>query len=148
MYPDGLGILLSVVGVACLVWLATISFISWKNYLFLQKLFPARAGNLKEKLEAAIKEIQGLEDFKKQSLEHIQKVALKRYNPYQDTGGDQSFSVAFLNGLGDGVVVTSLHARASTRVFAKPVKEGKESGVLLSEEEKEVVDWALSGKHN
>jgi len=148
MYSDWPGLLLLVVGVACLVWLVGLSFVGWKNYLFLQKLFPARAGNLKEKLEAAIKEIQGLEDFKKQSLEHIQKVALKRYNPYQDTGGDQSFSVVFLNGLGDGVVVTSLHSRASTRVFAKPIKKGKEGGVSLSEEEKEVVNWALSGKQD
>ncbi len=76
-------------------------------------------------------------------LAQIQKVALVRYNPYEDTGGDMSFSVALLNGLGSGVVLTSLHSRAGTRIFAKEVIAGKQGKHEFSKEEQEVVKKAL-----
>lgn len=83
--------------------------------------------------------------FKKgdRDLGQIQKVALLRYNPYGDTGGDMSFSVALLNGLGSGVVLTSLHSRSGTRVFAKEVEAGKQGRHEFSKEEQEVVKKAL-----
>jgi hypothetical protein len=116
----------------------------WQNRLFLKKLFPEKKGTFKDKLEEVLKSVAGLEDFKKESLGYLQKVSLIRYNPYKDTGGDQSFSLALLNGLGDGLVITSLHSRVSTRIFAKPVKGGKEDKFEFSEEEKEVIEKALA----
>src|SRR5438309_2300208 len=69
----------------------------------------------------------------------MHRIALLRYNPYGDTGGDQSFSLALVDGEGSGVVITSLHSRASTRVFAKPVILGKPDKYQLSKEEEEVI---------
>lgn len=143
MYPDGFRFVLEVWGVVSLVWIIGLSFLIWQNNLFLKKLFPEKGKNFREKLEEVLQEVKSLDEFKKQSLTHIQKVSLKRYNPYQDTGGDQSFSVALLNDFGDGLVITSLHSRAGTRVFAKPVKSGKEEASKFSEEEREVVEKAL-----
>ena len=41
------------------------------------------------------------------------RVGLNRFNPFEgDTGGNQSFALALLDGRGDGFVVSSLHARA------------------------------------
>jgi hypothetical protein len=71
-------------------------------------------------------------------------VELLRYNPYEDTGGDQSFSLALLDNDGNGVVVTSLHSRSGTRVFSKPVILGKASQFQFSKEEDEVIKKALS----
>lgn len=87
---------------------------------------------------------QKLSKFEDESLTHIQRVKLLRFNPYQETGGDQSFSIALLDEAGNGFVLTSLHARSGTRVFAKPIKEGKGVQYQLSSEEEEILRKALS----
>lgn len=140
MYPVGDGIFL-VLGIN-LVWLLGLTFFVVKNHLFLKELFPQEKGNFKDKLVEVLSDFRQLEEFKKQSLKHLQKVSLKRFNPYQDTGGDQSFTVALLDGQNSGMVITSLHSRAGTRVFAKPVLDGKENQFEFSKEEKEVVEQA------
>lgn len=141
MYPDG--VLLWVVLGVIFIWLLGLSYLVWENNHFLNKLFPRDGKGFKDRLNEVLKEIEDWEDFKKRSVGYTQKVVLKRYNPYHDTGGDQSFSVAFLDGKGDGVVVTSLHSRAGTRVFAKAVGKGQEDKTQFSQEEKEVVQQAM-----
>src|SRR5262249_34961963 len=73
----------------------------------------------------------------------IQKVGVGRYNPFPDTGGDQSFAIALLDSLGNGIVVSSLHSRTDTRVFAKPVQAGR-SKYPLSDEEQDAIRRALA----
>jgi uncharacterized protein DUF4446 len=73
----------------------------------------------------------------------IQKVGVVRYNPFSDAGGDQSFAIALLDSLGNGIVVSSLHSRTDTRVFAKPVQSGR-SKYPLSEEEQDAIRKALA----
>jgi hypothetical protein len=75
----------------------------------------------------------------------VQHVGLVRYNPFQETGGDQSFALALLDKRGDGVVVSSLHSRSVTRFYAKPVKSGT-SAASLSEEEVQAVQQAMGRK--
>ncbi len=145
MYPGVLGSFAEIVLLLNLIWVAVLTFFVWQERQFLQKLFPGNSAarrDFRGKLEEVLQEVESLAEFKKDSLRHLQKVALKRYNPYHDTGGDQSFSIALLDGLGDGVVITSLHSRAGTRVFAKPIKNGKEDVFQLSEEESIVVKEA------
>jgi hypothetical protein len=72
----------------------------------------------------------------------LRRIGLVRYNPFDDTGGNQSFALAILDASGDGFVVNSLHARAGTRVYAKAVSQGK-SEVALSDEESEALRQAL-----
>jgi uncharacterized protein DUF4446 len=71
------------------------------------------------------------------------RVGLVRFNPFEDTGGNQSFALALLDGRGDGFVVSSLHARAGTRVYAKAVAGGS-SEAALSAEEAEALRQALA----
>jgi hypothetical protein len=73
----------------------------------------------------------------------IQKVGVVRFNPFADTGGDQSFAVALLDAEGNGVVLSSLHGRADTRIFAKSVQAGR-SKHALSDEEQDAIRKALS----
>ena len=75
------------------------------------------------------------------SLQHIGMV---RYNPFDDTGSDQSFAIALLDDRRDGVVLSSLHGRSNTRIFAKPVADGA-SAHNLSEEEAEAIRIAVEG---
>jgi len=62
------------------------------------------------------------------------RVGLVRYNPFEETGGNQSFALALLDADGDGWVLSSLHARSGTRVYAKVIAGGR-SETALSEEE-------------
>jgi hypothetical protein len=71
------------------------------------------------------------------------RVGLVRFNPFEDTGGNQSFALALLDGRGDGFVVSSLHARAGTRLYAKSVAGGT-SEAALSDEEAEALKQALA----
>lgn len=146
MYPYWL--LVSGLGLV-VIWLGYLSFQFWKITGLLEKLFflgdPSISSGqgFKTTLAEVLKQGKDLEKFKKQNLKNIQRVGLIRYNPYQDTGGNQSFSLVLLNGQGDGLVVSSLHARAGTRVFGKEIKGGKSTNVKLSEEEEKVVEEAL-----
>ena len=64
----------------------------------------------------------------------FQRVGLVRYNPFEETGGNQSFALALLDGTGDGWVLSSLHARSGTRVYAKSVRAGRAESGLSAEE--------------
>jgi len=72
----------------------------------------------------------------------VQCVGLVRYNPFGDTGGDQSFALALLDKRGNGVVISSLHSRTATRLYAKPIKGGA-SQLSLSDEEADALKQAM-----
>lgn len=78
----------------------------------------------------------------------LHKIGTIRFNPFKDMGGDQSFSVAFLDGKNSGVVFTSLHMREGTRVYFKPVIKGNAESSPLTEEEKEAIKTAVSVKQD
>ncbi len=82
-----------------------------------------------------------LEQRSRGSLQHI---GLVRFNPFEDTGSDQSFAIALLDDQRDGLVISSLHGRANTRVFAKPVRNGT-STHALSDEEANAIRIAVEG---
>jgi hypothetical protein len=73
----------------------------------------------------------------------IQRVGLVRFNPFEETGGNQSFALAMTDANGDGLVISSLHARAGTRLYAKAVVAGR-SDAALSAEEAEALRMALA----
>ncbi len=108
----------------------------------------AEPKNLKEIL-AQFKELEKsfegvakkLEDLQKESRFFVQKVGIVRFNPFSEVGGDQSFSIALLDGQDSGLVITSLYTREGNRVYGKPIKKS-ESKYLLSDEEKQAIAQA------
>lgn len=142
-------------GAVIVVWLLILSYIIYRERNYLRQLFPKGEGrDIRDKFSeviAALEETQrrdvnlnkNLKELYKEGLGHIQRMALVRYNPYGDTGGNMSFSFSLLDGRGTGVVITSLHTRAGTRIYAKEVKAGK-SELQLSKEETEVIRQALN----
>lgn len=151
MYPFGLGELIATVA---LIWLGILSFLFWQQKGFLKQLFPhGEERDIRNKFSEVLDVLEEaqkrdrivnkyLNQLAKEGLKHTQRLELLRYNPYGDTGGDQSFSIAILDGRGSGFVVTSLHTRTGTRVYAKPINEGK-SELRLSKEEEKVILKAL-----
>lgn len=71
-----------------------------------------------------------------------QKISIVRFNPFGDTGGDQSFSLAVLDSHDSGYVLTSIHGREGTRVYVKPVDYGKTKYTLSDEEQQALAQAA------
>lgn len=72
----------------------------------------------------------------------VQKVGIVRFNPFAEVGGDQSFALALLDSQDNGVVLSSLYGRGSTRIYAKSIVKGQ-SKHHLSTEEQEAIRRAL-----
>jgi hypothetical protein len=96
--------------------------------------------NLKDSQIADIN--KSIASMEKQELKHIQKIGFFRFNPFNETGGDNSFTLCLLNSNLDGIVLTGLHTREKTRMYAKEIKKGK-SSFNLSLEEKKAIQEAL-----
>ncbi|MCK9578772.1 DUF4446 family protein [bacterium] len=86
---------------------------------------------LEKKLDESNARIRELEDKSKLFFE---KFEIVRYNPFNEVGGDQSFSLGILNSNHDGFIFTSIYNKEGNRLYAKPVAKG-ESKYQLSEEE-------------
>lgn len=71
----------------------------------------------------------------KEGTLHIQRLGIVRFNPFSDTGGSQSFSLAFLDAQDNGIVITSLYARTGNRWYVKEIQAGKGRDLELSKEE-------------
>ena len=74
----------------------------------------------------------------------LREVALVRYDALNEMSGQLSFSLALLDAVGDGVVLSSINGRAETRTYAKPVVAG-EGSLELSPEEAQAVHTARRG---
>ena len=109
----------------------------------LEKTLKLHMERVEKAVEQNIRIEEEFSEFKEFSKGFLYRVGFKRFNPFQNTGGDQSFAVAILDNEGNGIVLSSMHAREGTRMYAKPVKRGKENVYKFSHEEKEVIDQAL-----
>ncbi len=136
-------------------WLAWLQRSSWVLHRRLRGVFGGeRAQRLDELLEGILRRLDrsderiGALSSLQEELEGllrrgtVRNVGLVRFNPFPDAGGDQSFAIALLDAEGTGIVLSSLHARTDTRVFAKPVQSGR-SRYALSEEEQDAIRQAM-----
>jgi hypothetical protein len=73
----------------------------------------------------------------------IMNTAVVRYDAYEDTGGQQSASFAFLDSTRTGTVVTAIQGRDYARIYVKDLDRGKPS-VALSPEEQQAVERAMA----
>ena len=73
----------------------------------------------------------------------ITNTAVVRYDAYEDTGGQQSASYAFLDATRTGTVVTAIQGRDYARIYVKELDRGKAS-VALSPEEQQAVERAMA----
>ena len=110
------------------------------------------ADRLEEMLEDYVRRVRGTldrvdalerlaRDLQRTLGHSVQWVGMVRYNPFRDTGGAQSFAIALADAHGDGIILSSLHRRDLTRVYAKPLL-GWKSTHSLTEEELEAIEAA------
>lgn len=86
---------------------------------------------------------QNIDNLSRQLKQMKAKTAIMRYNAFQETGSDLSFSVAIVDESGNGLVLTGIHSRNETQIYAKPLEQGQ-SKYPLSPEEVEVIQQALN----
>ena len=72
----------------------------------------------------------------------VSRVAIVRYDAYENTGGHQSASVALLDNSRSGVVLSAIQGREHARIYVKELDDGR-AAVSLSPEEQEAVDRAM-----
>src|SRR5207247_8006066 len=100
-----------------------------------------------ERIEQAVRTLNGTDRRQQYQIEgSVRRVALLRYDAFEDVGGRLSFSCAMLDEHGTGVVLTSINGRQETRVYAKPVTAGT-STYNLSAEEEEAIRLAMTEDH-
>jgi hypothetical protein len=91
--------------------------------------------------EAALE--QGLTELKTKVTFAVQKVGLVRFNPFNDGGGNFSFSLALLDERNTGIIFTSMYGREQNRIYTKKIDQGK-CEIKLTEEEEQAVEKANS----
>jgi hypothetical protein len=96
-----------------------------------------------EKEGQLIKRLYGNMDSKLKGC--IQKISLVRYRAFEDIGSDQSFSVALLDEMNNGIILTGIFGRSESTTYAKPVDRGI-SRYELSQEETQVLREAMENR--
>ena len=144
------------VTVLLLVWLSVLQSRISRLTKHYRRLLPSGRGSLDDLLDRQLAELAenrakmdalmaAVERVEGTYAHALQRIGIVRFNPFDDSGGDQSFSVALLDGDENGVVLTSIFARTQCRVYAKPIEKGH-SRYQLSAEEEEAVRLARDGR--
>lgn len=142
------------------LWFLVLTFFTLRFYFYYARL---TKNGKKESLPGLLDDLLKDSEETKKALEilnkkcdtlenegnlHIQKIGLERFNPFKDTGGDQSFVLALVDKEDTGVVISSLHTRTGTRWYAKKVVKGKGSEYELSDEEQKALKSARTLKES
>ncbi|MEX2212440.1 MAG: DUF4446 family protein [Gaiellaceae bacterium] len=85
----------------------------------------------------------GLGRVDKRVDESVQRTAIVRYDAYEEAGGHQSASVAFLDATRSGIVLSAIQGRDYARIYVKTVEHGR-APIALSPEEQEAVERAMA----
>ena len=92
-------------------------------------------------VETVRDDVHGVRRDLRQSLRNV---AVVRYDAFGDMGGRLSFSCAVVDDEGDGLVISSIHARGESRTYAKGIVGGS-SEITLTPEEQEALSAARGG---
>lgn len=142
---------LVVIFILLIVWLSVLSYFFYELFSHYNTLTKGATNkNLKDILDDVLKSIGKTKEdiarlsvsydtMEKQSLSHINRIGLLRFNPFKDTGGDQSFILSLTDSMESGVIISGLYSRSGTRWYAKKIKNGKAIEHELSEEEQKVL---------
>lgn len=133
------------------LWNAVISYFLFRMISHYNRLtMGISTHTLKESLEKILdaysankKDIAGLSQtltrVEQEGMSHLQRIGIVRFNPFSDTGGSQSFTIALLDKNENGIVMTSLYARTGNRWYIKNIAKGVGVDVELSKEEKTAI---------
>ena len=109
--------------------------------------------SLEETMTTLTKELHAIHGWQKEATLSFQELdtrmstslrgaSLIRFNPFKGTGsgGNQSFSSAFVNEVGEGIVISSLYSRDRISIFGKPLVKFNSTFELTNEEKQAVTE--------
>jgi hypothetical protein len=122
----------------------------WIVYFFKRLTKSVKRGNLVRILDRVIKKeaentknvrniYREIERIDAEGFYNFKKIGLVKFNPFKELGGDHSFAIALLDGVGSGFVLTGLHTRERTRIYLRKIIKGKSEHKLSAEEEKALI---------
>ena len=115
-----------------------------KNLEEIIMLHQSNLTNLNKKSKRLFEITDGLTILSHTSLN---KVGMVRFNPFKNIGGNQSFSIAFLNSHHNGLVISSLYTNDGSRLYSKTITNGQSPKQHpLTEEEKQAISIATGNK--
>lgn len=95
-----------------------------------------------EEIKQAVADLQAKhQSLSLDSLNHIQRMGLIRFNAFDNTGSDLSFALAMTDAARNGFVLSGIYGREESRVYAKPIVDG-DSTYMLTKEEKQALQAA------
>lgn len=118
-------------------------FLEGKDGQSLEPLLVKYGAAIEEQARAIGDLVQATEYLHRALQSAVRKVSFERYNPFPGLGGNQSFTLVLLDAHNSGVVITSLHNREGTRVYAKAIRDGAPLQ-QLSDEERRVTSNATT----
>ena len=144
-----------------LLLLYVVLFVKYSNLNKKYKRFMSGtdAKSLEESIAKRLEDIVGLKEdrvkimgrldvLEAKALCAYQKVALLKYDAFQEMGGKLSFTICMLDGNEDGFLLTSMHSsREGCYTYVKEIIKG-ESFVLLSKEEKQTLEEAKAKSYS
>ena len=146
-------IILGLIGVI-IFWLIALSIVFWKLLNHYNAIVTSSKG---QGLKALLEDVLKTTNENKKDIDllraycdkieldghfHIQKVGLLRFNPFKDTGGDQSFILSLTDSSDTGVIISGLYSRSGLRWYAKKVQSGKGVEHELSDDERKALKEA------
>jgi len=138
-------------GALLAAWLVVASYVIWKIRKSQNQLLHTSGKQaIEDVLNKIIKDIQktnsdiitatkSLNELKLNSQYHLCKTGVVHFNPFGHVAGKQSFVVAILDRLQNGLVINFIYTHEGVRVYTKKIKSGKGQEYDLSAEEKEAV---------
>lgn len=97
---------------------------------------------LESDLEGLTKRVDHLEELVATAKRHL---GLVRYDAFEDVGGHQSFAMALYDDRGDGAVLTGIVGRSDSRVYCKPLLNGRSQRDLSQEEQRAIREAKNAG---
>ena len=79
------------------------------------------------------REIERLDDILARA---ITRIAVVRFDAFDEMGSDLSYCVAMLDSNNSGIVISGIFGREDSRTYVKPIVDGVSSYKLTNEEEK------------
>ncbi|HEY0827286.1 MAG TPA: DUF4446 family protein [Bacilli bacterium] len=122
------------------------------KYNYMQAINGSTGLNIEELLIEMQQKMNGLKSISERHEQFItefsqamkkmkSRVGIYRYNAFETGGNDLSFSLAIIDEYEDGVVLSGIHNREESYLYAKPLAKGH-SKYTLSPEEKEAINQA------
>lgn len=122
-------------------------FTEGKDAMNLEELMLSKFSDIDSIVNNEKKQNKDIKYIAERSTIAFNKSGLIKYNAFREMTGNLSFALALLNDNNTGVIINSMHSREGCFTYAKEIINGK-SYIVLSEEEKEALEAALTLKPN